>query len=180
MRITSNNDGLSDIISALQAIQISNDLYGNDTCSARELAKGYTCPIVPGTLPKIVPKDLLMRRETLMAKRKLNLILKGKSRTVAPVPIDDLAPVFIKLQHGKRGKWSSTKPVLSYDKQSGSVTVPGQNGRTIKSSVEDVRFAITDNELALKMTNITPDPCLIILKPLENIEYLMMTAKLKT
>ena len=41
------------------------------------------------------------------------------------------------------------KSVLSYDKQSGTVTVPGQNGRTIKSAVEDVRFAITNNELAL-------------------------------
>ena len=30
------------------------------------------------------------------------------------------------------------------------MTVPGQNGRTIKAAVEDVRFAITDNKIALK------------------------------
>ena len=85
-----------------------------------------------------------------MAKRKLNLILKSKSNTVIPVRIGDLVQVFIKLQHEKREKWSNAKPVLSYENQSGAVTVPGQNGRTIKAAVEDVRFAITNNEFSLK------------------------------
>ena len=150
LRIAANNEAISDIIGAQQAIRISNDLYGNDTCSAHELSKRFTRPIVPGTLPKIVPQDLLIARETLMAKRKLNLILKSKSRMVAPVRIGDLVQVFVKLQHEKRGKWSNAKPVLSFDKVSGTVTAPGQNSRTIKAAVEDVLFAITDNEIALK------------------------------
>ena len=57
--------------------------------------------------------------------------------------------MFVKYQQEKRGKWYNPKTVLSYDKNSGTVTVPVQNGRKI-SAVEAVRFAITDNELALK------------------------------
>ena len=41
-------------------------------------------------------------------------------------------------------------PVLSHHKQSGTVTVPGQNFRTIKAAIEDFRFAISDSELALE------------------------------
>ena len=80
LRITSKNDGLSDIIGAQQVIRISNDLYGDDTCCAHELAKGFTPPIVSGSLPKIVPKDLVTGRETLMAKRNLNLIFKSSQQ----------------------------------------------------------------------------------------------------
>ena len=116
MRIQSNNADFCEIVAAQQAIRISNDLYGNDTCSAHELAKSFTRPIVPGILPKIIPKDLLTVRETLMAKRKLNLILKSKSTSLTPVQIGDLVQVFVKLQHEKRGRWSNPKPVLSYDK----------------------------------------------------------------
>ena len=148
--MTSNNDAISDIIGAQEAILISNDLYGSYTCSAHELAQGFTRPIVPGTLPRIVPKDLVIARETLMTNRKLKLILKIKSTTVAPARIGDLVQVFIKLQREKRGKWYSAQLVLCYDKQSGTVTAPGQNGRTIKAAIQDVRFAITDYELALK------------------------------
>ena len=91
-----------------------------------------------------------MARETLTSKRKLHLILKSNSTTVAPVRICDLVHVFIELQQDKRGNWSSPKPVLSYDRQSGTVTVPGQNGHTIQAAVENARFHITHNELALK------------------------------
>ena len=68
---------------------------------------------------------------------------------MAPGQIGDLVQVYIKLQHEKRGKRSNTKPVLSYDKISGTVTVPGQNGK-VTAAVEDIRFIITKNELALK------------------------------
>ena len=85
-----------------------------------------------------------------MAKRKLILILRSKSIAETPVNAGDLVQVFIKLQHEKRGKWTSAKPVLRFDKASGIVTVPGQNGKTIKAAVEDVRFAISDDELAVK------------------------------
>ena len=59
--------------------------------------------------------------------------------------------MYIELQNEKRGKWSSAKPVLSYNKASGVVSVPGQNGRKINAAVEDVRFTITEDELAIKI-----------------------------
>ena len=78
------------------------------------------------------------------------MILKSKSTTDLPVKIGDLVQVFIKLQHEKRGTWSSAKPVLAYDKKISVVTIPVGNGRKINAAVEDVRFAITDYELAIK------------------------------
>ena len=85
-----------------------------------------------------------------MAKSKLNWILKSKSTSVTPVQIGDLVQESSILKNKKREKWSYPKPVRSYYKKWGSVTVPGQNDRKISTAVEDVRFAITDNELALK------------------------------
>ena len=98
MCIKSKNSGFGEILAAQQAIRISNDLYGNDACSALELVKGFTRPVVTGALPKIVIEDLVTSSQTVMAKRKLNLILKRKSMSVAPVQIGDLVPVIIKLQ----------------------------------------------------------------------------------
>ena len=85
LRVKSNNDYFCQIVAALQAICISNHLYGINTCSAHQLAKKFTHPIVPGILPKIVLKDLVTARETLMTKRNLNLILKSKSTSVTSV-----------------------------------------------------------------------------------------------
>ena len=82
----------------------------------------------------------------LMPKGKLNLILKSKSTIKAAERIGDVVQIFIKLQHGKRGKWSSAKLFLPVEKQSGAVTVPVKNSRTFKAAVEYVRFAVTQNE----------------------------------
>ena len=150
LRLNSHNSDVGEALQAQQSIRISNDLYGNSVCSSLELAKGFTRPIECGSFPKTVPDDLIKAQETIMAKRKLNLILRSKATSEAPVKVGDLVQVFIKLQHEKRGKWTSAKPVLSYEKASGIVTVPGQNGKKIKAAVEDVRFAISDDELAVK------------------------------
>ncbi len=74
---------------AQQAIRISNDLYGNDACSAYELAKGFSRPIEAGTTPKIIPVELLKARDVMIAKRKLNLILRSKSTSDLPLNIGD-------------------------------------------------------------------------------------------
>ncbi len=150
MRLNSDDDTFNPTVIAQQSIRISNDLYGNDVCSSYELVKGFTRPIEAGKFPNIFPEDLLKARETISAKRKLKLIPRSKSTTNLPINVGDLVQVFIKLQHENRGKWSSPKPVLSYDKSSGIVTVPGQNGRKIRTSVQDVRFAVTNDELAIQ------------------------------
>ena len=129
--------------------RISNDLYGNNLASAHELAKGYTRPIIHAS-PRFIPDELRIAQHELKAKRKLNLILSSKSITEAPVNIGDLIEVFIKLENQKRGTWSSPLPVLSYDPDSRTVTVPGAHGRQRKIAIEDVRHAISvDNSLAV-------------------------------
>ena len=129
---------------------ISNGLYISDVCSAFEFAQDFTIPIKPGTEPKFVPDDVINARDTLIAKRKLNLILRSKLTSEILVEIGDAVQVFIKLENEKRGNWSNPKPILEYDKPSGTVIVPGTNGHKIKAAVEDVLFAITNDELALK------------------------------
>ena len=124
---------------------MSNELYGNDFCSSHELAKGFTRHIESGSLPKFIPQ-VGNAREILMAKRKLNLILKPKSTTVAPVKIGDLFKVFIKLQHEKGASGLLLSQSLAMTKKSSIITLPGQNGRKIKTTVED-------SVLLLQITN---------------------------
>ena len=80
----------------------------------------------------------------------MNLILKSKSKSDLPIKVGDQVQVFIKLQNEKRGKWSSPNPVLSYDRKSGTVILPGKNGRKINAAIEDILLAIRDNDLAIK------------------------------
>ena len=131
-----------------QAIRITNDLYGTDFCSANELAKGYTRPIRAGDLPVVLPTESLDTHDELLAKRKLNRILRSKTIQDKPIQVGDNVQIFIRQQSEKRGKWYSSKTVLAYDKDSGTVTVPGKNGRHVRAAVEDVRMAPSDNTLA--------------------------------
>lgn len=64
--------------------------------------------------------------------------------------VGDLVQALTKLQHKKSGKWTSAKPFLSHDWTSGTFIAPGQNSKRIKSAVEDLRFAISDDELVIK------------------------------
>lgn len=129
-----------------QAMRISNDLYGNDVCSAHELTKGYTRPLA-GNFPAVVPEEIIQAHQNLIAERKLTKILKSKAITNAQFCVGDLVQIYVKNQHQKRGKWSSSKVVLSYDKESGTVTVPGKNGCEVRAAVEDVRPACKEDTL---------------------------------
>ena len=40
--------------------------------------------------------------------------------------------------------------MFSYDRKSGTVILPGKDGRKINATIEDIRLAIMDNDLALK------------------------------
>jgi len=132
-----------------QALRISNDLYGNDIMSANEMAKGYTRPLYNGKAPVFVPIEIMEAHQNLKAKRKLTMILRSKACTDERFSPGQLVQVFIKQGKEKRGKWSSDKPVLSYDDESRSVTVPGASGRKIVAAVEDVRPAIEKDSFAI-------------------------------
>ena len=140
-RLKAANPELDKRVLALQSIRISNDLYGNDIASATELAKLYTRPAGTGH-PVHVPADLLEAHNTLIAKRKLNAILRAKTTLDKMIKPGDLIQVYIKQAHEKRGKWSTPKPVLKYDRDSQIVTVAGAKGKSINAGIEDVRHAI--------------------------------------
>ncbi|PXF44011.1 hypothetical protein BWQ96_06244 [Gracilariopsis chorda] len=59
-----------------------------------------------------------------------------------------MVQMFVKHQNQKRGHWSSAKPVLSNDRASRTVTLPGANGRNLSAAIEDLRPAVSKDELA--------------------------------
>lgn len=130
------------------AIRVSNDLYGNSVMSAQELAKGYTRPVTPDTPTINIPNEIRQAQEKLQARRKLNLILNSKSTSDIPTSVGDQVEVFVKQGHEKRGRWLSPRPVLDFDGDTGSVTLPGKNGRTMSAALEDIRLAIEHSPLA--------------------------------
>lgn len=131
-----------------QAMRVSNDLYGNDVFSAHELAKGYTRPVTQDSYPAIVPDGIIQARNDLVAKRKLTKTLKSRAITEHGLMVADLVQVFIKKQIDKRGKRSTSNPILSFHRPSGTVSVPGKRGHVIKAAIEDVRPALKSDTLA--------------------------------
>lgn len=131
----------------LKYVSISNDLYGSEICSAFELAKGFTKPLTEDGLTEL-PEDLREAHVNLQAKRKLTLILRSKATIDQQLSAGDSVNVYKKNQMQKRGKWLSSLPILSIDLVSGSICVPGANGRTITAAIEDVRPEIHHDTFA--------------------------------
>lgn len=88
-----------------QYVAISNELYGSDTVSAFELAKGFTKPVETDSVQRILPADVRYAHEELKAKRKLNLILRSHKSSTQPIKTGDMVQVFIKNTYEKRGRW---------------------------------------------------------------------------
>ena len=82
------------ILAAYKAVSISNDLNGNDTMSAFELAKGFTKPVCSKPAGCAVPDDVIMAHEKIQARRKLAIMLKSKTVTEFPIRVGDLVEVF--------------------------------------------------------------------------------------
>ena len=71
-------------------------------CFASEFAKGFTRPIQPGSVPQFVPDKLANARDTLIVKRKLNLILRSNSDSEIYVRIGDIVQLFINILQEER------------------------------------------------------------------------------
>eukprot|EP00173_Palmaria_palmata_P002678 Plantae.Rhodophyta-Palmaria_palmata.ctg2798.p1 GENE.Plantae.Rhodophyta-Palmaria_palmata.ctg2798~~Plantae.Rhodophyta-Palmaria_palmata.ctg2798.p1 ORF type:complete len:702 (+),score=86.29 Plantae.Rhodophyta-Palmaria_palmata.ctg2798:107-2212(+) len=121
---------------------ISNILYGNGYLSAYESAKGYSKPIKSGGSPVVVPKELTEAQEEFIAKRKLNLILKSKNVYDIDISVGQLVDVYVKKANEKRGEWILQKKIISFDRSSGIVTIPGKKGRVLKCAIEDCRYSV--------------------------------------
>ena len=105
------------------------------------MARSFT-KLLNNKLPIEIPSCLLEAHFDLIAKRKLNLILKSKAPQVPPIKVADLIQVYIKLRDDKRGKWTSPRVVLNVHNQTGTVTVPGSNGKVLNAAYEDIRICL--------------------------------------
>lgn len=146
-RILSQNRAQKPDILIQSILRISNDLYVNDIASSQELAKGYTRPI-SNTLPVPVPHEILEAHNELIAKRKLNKILRSKAITDKRIKECDFVQLYIKKGLEKRGTWTPAKPVLKYDSHSGTVTVAGEHGKRVEAAIEDVCHSTIANSLS--------------------------------
>lgn len=63
---------------ALQAVRISNDLYGSDVLSSFEMAKGFTRPSRAWSSALKVDQGIIDAQLQLEAKRRLTKILRSK------------------------------------------------------------------------------------------------------
>ena len=107
------------------------------------MARGYTRPIVHGTLIQL-PGEIRVAHDELLAKRKLNLIVRSNAVRDKPLSVGDMVNIHVKLNRQKRGTWSETKLILHFDASSQTVTVPGAKGKYIQAATEDVRYAVYD------------------------------------
>ena len=144
LKLTEAHPNVNEEVISIRAINISNDLYGNDVLSSFEQAKGYTKPI-GGNTPNTIPKDIIDAQEQLSAKRKLALILRSKATIEENISVGDMIEVYHKTGMNKKGIWSTPKIVLSVDYESRTVTVPGRAGKRSTVAVKDIRMALTEN-----------------------------------
>lgn len=62
LRLRQADSSIPSDISAIQAVTISNDLYGNDVASAFELTKGFTSPISRESGLRSLPPEICEAR----------------------------------------------------------------------------------------------------------------------
>lgn len=108
-------------------------LYGNDVSSFFKLVKGFTRQVTLGS-PVKLPSDIKEAHKELIARRKLNSILRSNAVRDPHIQIGDMINISVKRDNQKRGNWSHAKPVLKYDVESRTVTVPGSNGKFIQAA----------------------------------------------
>ena len=105
--------------------------------------KGHT-RTVSHKLPVLLPNEVLDAHRDIIAKRKLNPILRSKAVKYKIIKVGDLLQVFQKDKE-KRGKWSLPTHVLAYDPSVPIVTVLGAQGRIINAATEDVKMSVLED-----------------------------------
>ena len=130
---------------AMQAVRISNDLYGSDILLSFEMAKGFTKLVSKSATVHLIDPDLVKAQLQLEAKQNLTRILRSQAISEVQVAAGDLVEIFVKHYKEKKGNWLTPRYVLSIDYASGSLTVPGAKGQTMIAEYEDVRIALNDD-----------------------------------
>lgn len=111
------------------------------------MARGFTNPVLSESNIRPLDPDLLQAHNELVARRKLNLILRSNISTTENLHVGDLVQVYLKSEKEKGGRWSSPRQILYINHDAGFVTVPGRSGKTINSAIEDVRTALPASDL---------------------------------
>lgn len=119
--------------------------------SSHELVKGYNPPSSPTSSPLFVPDEIIDAHEKPVSKSKLTFNFRSKATEVTQISSSDMIQVYVNRRYEKRSKWSSDKPVLTFDRDSQTVTVIGWGGRAITTAVEDDRLALSEIALALRI-----------------------------
>lgn len=130
---------------AHRAVSNSNDLYGFENMLSFEISKGYTKPLLDFVAPESVPQELVESRDLLIAKRKINLVMRSKGTSNPTIEPGNLVQLFIKHCHKNRGNWSSPGVVSAVYQSFGSINVPGYNGKQTIAYIEDTRVAVIEN-----------------------------------
>lgn len=94
LRVASAFPDLDKRLLVFQALQVSNDLYCSKTLISFEMAKGFTKPVCAGQSVSTVPDELTPAQDTVLAKRKLDLILRSKAIVDPNVRPGDPVQVF--------------------------------------------------------------------------------------
>ena len=99
-----NNEEWMDALQVQQAIRVSNDLYGSEVLSAKELAKVYSRQIEARATPKLLPQDIVDAYQILLSKTKLTINLRSKTIQEPLIAVGDMIQIFVKGSKEKRGK----------------------------------------------------------------------------
>lgn len=145
-RLKHSEPDTSESIHAIRAIHISNDLYGSDTLSAYEMAKGFTKPLCVNHKPIPVDDELRNAHDERIAKRKLTLILRSNVYSTDKFNVGGLVQFFIDDGKSKHGSCTSPRNVLSIDNDAGMINVAGRARKPVSAAIEDRHAAPIESQ----------------------------------
>lgn len=95
--LKSARTGNSIKFSASQSVAKCNDVYGSDTFSAYEIAKGFTRPLdrIQNRFP--LQQNLRNAHDERVAKQKQNLIRRSYATSSPPIQVGDMMNFYIEL-----------------------------------------------------------------------------------
>lgn len=102
-RLRSANPEISDFIHVTRKIRISNNLYGSDTLSSYEMAKGFSKLLYTNQRPTPADDELCAANDKLMEKRKLTLIVNSNTCPPSTFKPGEFDQVCIHDGRAKRG-----------------------------------------------------------------------------
>lgn len=79
---------------------------------------------------------------SMLSKWKLTRILQSKSNVESTVSAIDIVEGYVHNSKHKRGKWTSSCTVFSFEPRSWTFTVLSTNGKTMKPAIDVVQIAV--------------------------------------